>query len=326
MHNSATRRDVALVVEKIESLGFQALPMPGSIRTTVGVIGNKGFVDEDRLLHLPGVQEIIHITKPYKRVSREFKPETTLVKVGTQVTFGNGAPVLIAGPCAVESYDQLQHVARGLAQAGVHMLRGGAFKPRSSPYSFQGLKEEGLNILRQVGDEFRLPVVSEILSINDLDQFASHVDMIQIGARNMQNFDLLQHVATLDKPILLKRGLSATMEEFLLAAEYILNQGNTRVVLCERGIRTFETSTRNILDLNTLALIKLESHLPIIADPSHAAGRSDLILPLSRASLAAGADGLIVEVHPNPAEALSDGRQSLTLDQFIQLQAAMGRA
>ncbi|MFQ6604367.1 MAG: 3-deoxy-7-phosphoheptulonate synthase [Fidelibacterota bacterium] len=323
MHNTATDREVRQVMEKIESLGLQALSMPGSTRTTVGVIGNRGYIDEDRLLHLPGVKEIIHITKPYKRVSREFKTENTLVNVGDQVTIGKDRPVIIAGPCAVESYDQLQRAARGLDAAGVHMLRGGAYKPRSSPYSFQGLKEEGLRILRQVGDECRLPVVSEILSIADLDQFARLVDMVQIGARNMQNFDLLQHVATLNKPVLLKRGLSATMEEFLLAAEYILNQGNDQVVLCERGIRTFETSTRNILDLNTLALIKQESHLPIIADPSHAAGRSDLILPLSKAALAAGADGLIVEVHPQPAEALSDGRQSLTLDQFSQLLAGM---
>jgi 3-deoxy-7-phosphoheptulonate synthase len=256
--------------------------------------------------------------KPYPLVSRLEHPEPTLVSVGS-VSFGGDAPVFIGGPCSIESYEQLLTIALGVRKAGAHMLRGGAFKPRTSPYSFQGLHHEGLKMMRTVSLEVGLPIVSEILSIEDLELFNECVDMVQIGSRNMSNFDLLVRVAELGKPILLKRGMSATAEEFLLAAEYILNRGNSQVVLCERGIRTFETSTRNILDLNSLAFIQTESHLPIIVDPSHAAGRSDLVPPLARAGLAAGAQGLLVEVHHDPASALCDGAQSLTLDQFHSL-------
>ncbi len=261
----------------------------------------------------------IHVTKPYKRVAREFHPENTRVKIREGVVFGDKEPVIIAGPCAVESYEQLFETAKKIKAEGAKMLRGGAYKPRTSPYSFQGLKEEGLKMLFEISKEVDIPVVTEILSIADLDLFGKYVDMVQIGARNMQNFDLLERVADLGKPILLKRGMSATMEEFLLAAEYILNRGNSQVVLCERGIRTFETSTRNILDLNTLALIQIESHLPIIADPSHSGGRFDIVAPLAKAALAAGAQGLIIEVHPDPSQALSDGGQSLNFKTFTSL-------
>ncbi len=258
-------------------------------------------------------------SKPYKLASREQKPENTLVRIREEVVFGGDESVIIAGPCAIESYDQFFTIAQSVVQNGADMLRGGAFKPRTSPYSFQGLKEEGLKIMHRVGRELDIPVVSEVLSVGDLPLFQKYVDMLQIGSRNMQNYDLIEQAAITGMPILLKRGMSATMEEFLLAAEYILNRGNPNVVLCERGIRTFETSSRNILDLNTLALIKEVSHLPIIADPSHAAGRAQLVPILAKAALAGGADGLIIEVHNNPEKALSDGTQSLTLETFNQL-------
>lgn len=319
MKNSASRSDIQAVLDAMNELDLKAEKLPGAQRTVIGIMGNKNYVDQNRVINFPGVKEIIHVTKKYKRVSREFKPENTIVKIGDDIAFGGGNPVIIAGPCAVESYDQLLTIAKGVKELGAVMLRGGAFKPRTSPYSFQGLGEEGLKIMKRVSDEVSIPFISEIVSVDDLDLFKDYTDMIQIGARNMHNFDLLSKVARLGKPILLKRGMSATMEEFLLAAEYVLKEDNPNVVLCERGIRTFENSTRNILDLNTLALIKKESHLPIIADPSHAAGRYDLVEALGLAGLAAGADGLIVEVHYNPKEALSDGDQSLNLDTFKSL-------
>jgi 3-deoxy-7-phosphoheptulonate synthase len=252
------------------------------------------------------------------KVSREFKPENTIVKVG-KVEFGSGKTVIIAGPCGVESEKQIMAIAGHVKKSGADMLRGGAFKPRKSPYSFQGMGEEGLKLLAKARKETGLPVVTELISVEHLDLFDKYVDMIQIGSANMQNFDLIKKAARLNKPILLKRGMSATVEEFLLAAEYILNEGNSQIVLCERGIRTFETSTRNILDLNSLAVIKKTSHLPIIADPSHSAGRSDIIPALCYAALAAGADGLIIEVHNNPDEALSDGKQALNLEGFDEM-------
>lgn len=255
----------------------------------------------------------------YKLVGRKFNQQNTLVKVCENVIFGGEKPIIIAGPCSIESYEQLLEIAKNVKDLGADMLRGGAYKPRTSPYSFQGLGEEGLKIMAQVSHEIGIPIVSEIISIDDIDLFKKYTDMIQIGSRNMHNFDLLKKVAKLNKPILLKRGMAATMEEFLLAAEYILKEGNPNVVLCERGIRTFEQSTRNTLDLNTLALIKKESHLPIIVDPSHAAGRYDLVSQLSKAAIAAGSDGLIIEVHNDPANALSDGAQSLTFKSFKAL-------
>lgn len=319
MKNSATKKEIDAVVAAMQGLSLKAEKLPGAQRTVIGITGNKEYVDQNRVLNFPGVKEIIHVTKKYKLVSREFCPENTLVKVGKEIVFGGGKPVIIAGPCAVESYEQLLKIAREVKRRGADMLRGGAYKPRTSPYAFQGLGKEGLMIMRRVADEVGIPIISEIVSTDDLDLFGKSVDMIQIGARNMHNFDLLKKVAKLQKPILLKRGMSATMEEFLLAAEYVLREGNPNVVLCERGIRTFEQSTRNILDLNTLALIKLESHLPIIVDPSHAAGRHDIVAPLAKAGMAAGADGLIIEVHNDPANALSDGGQSLTFESFKSL-------
>lgn len=316
MDKNATKDMVDHVLEVIKEHDLAPEPMYGTTRTAIGVLGDKEKLNEANVTRLPGVSEILIISKPYKRVSREFKPENTLVKINDSVVFGGDKPVIIAGPCGVESEDQINIIAEGVKKLGANMLRGGAFKPRTSPYSFQGMGVEGLKLLKEAGNKFGLPVISECISADHLDAFKEYADMIQIGARNMQNFDLLTKAARTGLPILLKRGMSATVNEFLFAAEYILNEGNNKLVLCERGIRTFEQSTRNILDLNSMALIKELSHLPIIVDPSHAAGRYDLVNPLARAGLAAGADGIIVEVHNKPDEALSDGKQSLTLNSF----------
>ncbi|PIZ71404.1 3-deoxy-7-phosphoheptulonate synthase [Candidatus Peregrinibacteria bacterium CG_4_10_14_0_2_um_filter_43_11] len=321
MKNTATRDMVDRVLAVIEAHELKGEPMFGTQRVAIGVLGDKDRLDEGHLLRLPGVKEILRVSKPYKKVSREYKPENTVVTINDSVQFGNGTPVIIAGPCSVESEDRLLEIAENVKKLGAHMLRGGAFKPRTSPYAFQGHGLEGLKILKRVSEKTGLPIVTEILSVHDLEAFDEYVDMIQIGSRNMHNFDLITKVARLGKPMLLKRGMSATLEEFLLAAEYILNEGNDQVVLCERGIRTYEQSTRNILDLNSLALVKIISHLPIIADPSHAAGRYDIVPQLAVASLATGADGLIVEVHNEPDKALSDGKQSLTFESFDKLMA-----
>jgi 3-deoxy-7-phosphoheptulonate synthase len=319
MKNTATKKEINAVTKAMQKLSLKAEKLPGAQRTVIGIMGNKEYIDQTRIMNFPGVKEIIHVTKKYKLVSREFCPKNSLVKVGKNIVFGGKKPIIIAGPCAIESHEQLLKIAKNIKKLGAHMLRGGAYKPRTSPYAFQGLEEEGLKIMKKVSKETGLPIISEIISINDLQLFKKYPDMIQIGSRNMHNFDLLKKVAKSDKPILLKRGMSATMEEFLLAAEYILKEGNPNIVLCERGIRTFEQSTRNILDLNTLALIKQESHLPIIVDPSHAAGRYDLVPPLAKAGIAAEADGLIVEVHNDPTNALCDGGQSLTFKSFESL-------
>ena len=320
MQNTATHDMVEHVVRVVAEHDLKTEVMHGEQRVAIGVIGDRTKLDEGNVMRLPGVKEILLVSKPYKQVSREFKPENTTVKITDEVVFGEGKPVIIAGPCGVESEEQINTIAEGVKKLGAGMLRGGAFKPRTSPYSFQGMGEEGLRLLKAAGKANGLPVVTECVSVRDLPLFEKHnIDMIQIGARNMQNFDLLIKAAETGKPILLKRGMSATVEEFLLAAEYIISRGNKNVVLCERGIRTFEQSTRNILDLNSLALIKEISHLPIVADPSHSAGRYDLVTPLARAGLAAGADGIIVEVHHKPDEALSDGKQSLTLESFEAL-------
>lgn len=314
MQNTATKEMVDHVVDIINSHELKPEVMYGTQRTAIGVLGDKTKLDEGQIIRLPGVKEILVVSKPYKKVSREYKQDNTVVKINDEVQFGAGKPVIIAGPCTVESEDQLMTIAKEVKKLGANMLRGGAFKPRSSPYSFQGHGVEGLKMLKKVREETGLPIVTEIMSTEHLDDFLECADMLQIGARNMQNFDLLKQLAKVDKPILLKRGMSATVDEFLLAAEYFLKEGHDQVVLCERGIRTFEKSTRNILDLNSLALIKEISHLPIIADPSHAAGRYDLVPPLGLAALACGADGLIIEVHHKPDEALCDGKQSLTPD------------
>jgi len=319
MHHSATPEQIEAVIAAVEEMGLQAEPIPGSLRTAIGVLGNQGYVDDSTIRNLPGVRETIHVSKPYKLVSRDFHPEASVVEVGG-VRFGAGeTPVVIAGPCSIESEEQMLASARRVKAAGARMLRGGAFKPRTGPHTFQGLGIEGLKYLRQAGDAEGLPVVTEVMRIEQLDAICSHADMLQVGARNMQNFDLLKEVGKTGHPVLLKRGLSATIEEFLAAAEYILAEGNGNVVLCERGIRTFERATRNTLDLSVVPLIQEFSHLPIIVDPSHATGKRSLVPVMSKAALVAGAHGLMVEVHPDPDKALSDGAQSLNCDMFENL-------
>ncbi|MGH9465123.1 MAG: 3-deoxy-7-phosphoheptulonate synthase [Thermoanaerobaculia bacterium] len=318
MKMDATPAQVEGVVRKVEGHGLKAHPMPGAQRTAIGITGNLGVVEPALFEALPGVLEIIRVSHPYKLVSREFRSVDTLVRVG-EVTFGDRDLVVIAGPCAVESYEQTLRIAERVRAAGAQMLRGGAFKPRSSPYSFQGMGLQGLEILARVRAETGLPVVSEALDIDVLDAVAEHADMIQIGARNMQNYSLLKRAGRTRKPVLLKRGMSSTLDELLLAAEYILDQGNEQVVLCERGIRTFADHTRNTLDVAIVPAVERISHLPIIVDPSHAAGRADTVGALSRAAVAAGADGLLVEVHDEPEQALSDGIQALLPEQLERL-------
>lgn len=325
MHHSATQEQIDRVIAEVEAMGLQAEPIPGSLRTAIGVLGNQGYVDDTTIRNLPGVRETIHVSKPYKLVSRDFHPRSTVVTVG-KARFGDGCPpVIIAGPCSIESEEQMLAAAQKVAAAGAHMLRGGAFKPRTGPHSFQGLGVEGLKYLRQAGDAVGLPVVTEVMRIEQLPVVCDHADMLQIGARNMQNFDLLKEVGKTGHPVLLKRGMSATIEEFLAAAEYLLAEGNDKVVLCERGIRTFERATRNTLDLSVVPLIRDMSHLPIIVDPSHATGKRALVPVMSRAALVAGAHGLMVEVHPDPAKALCDGAQSLDGDGFADLVQSLRR-
>lgn len=317
MQNTATREMVDHVVKVVKDHGLNTEVMHGTSRVAIGVLGDKTILEEGTILRQPGVKEILAVSKPYKKVSREYKIDDTVVTVAGKVKFGGkNPPVIIAGPCTVESEEQILEIAKGVKARGAQMLRGGAFKPRTSPYAFQGHGVEGLKMLKKASQATGLPIVSEIMTTEYLDVCMEHVDMLQIGARNMQNFDLLKAVSKVKKPVLLKRGMSATVEEFLLAAEYILAGGNDQVVLCERGVRTFEQSTRNLLDLNSLALVKEISHLPIIADPSHAAGRYDIVPALGLASLAAGAHGLIIEVHDKPEKALCDGKQSLTFETF----------
>jgi 3-deoxy-7-phosphoheptulonate synthase len=318
MKMDASEKEIAGVVRKIESHGLKANPIPGSQRTAIGITGNIGVVEPALFERLAGVLEVIQVSHPYKLVSREFHSEDTLVRVG-DVEIGGPDLVMIAGPCSVESFEQTQRIARAVKAAGAHMLRGGAYKPRTSPYSFQGLGLEGLKILRQVSQETGLPVVTEALDIDVLDQVCEYADMVQIGARNMQNYTLLRRVGQSGKPVLLKRGMNATVTELLLAAEYIMDQDNSQIVLCERGIRTFADHTRNTLDVAAIPAVKRISHLPIIADPSHAAGRREKVVPLSRAAVAVGADGLMVEVHDHPEQALSDGNQALEPEAFVNL-------
>ena len=319
MHRSATQKQIGAVMAAVERMGLKASSIPGSERTAIGVLGNKGYVDDIPIRDLPGVKEIIHVSKPYKMVSRDFHPRPTIIRING-VEIGEGrSPVTIAGPCAVESKDQILRTARAVKAAGAELLRGGAFKPRTGPYTFQGLKEEGLKLLALARQETGLPIVSEVMTSENVELVAGYVDVLQVGARNMQNFDLLREVGRIRKPVLLKRGLSATIEEFLAAAEYILAEGNPQVILCERGIRTFETATRNSLDLSVVPIIKELSHLPIMVDPSHATGKRSLVSPMAKAALVAGAHGIMVEVHPEPEKALSDGPQSLTIPGFQKL-------
>jgi len=319
MHQGASEDQIQRVCDAIVEMGYQARPMPGRQRTTVGLVGNDGRVDGSRLEALPGVQEVIHVSKPYKQVSREWKPEPTVIRLAGGLAIGGEDVVVMAGPCSVESERQIIAAAEAVREAGATVLRAGAFKPRSSPYSFQGLGVEGLRLLARARAETGLLIVTEAMDPEGAEQVAEVADIVQIGARNMQNYSLLKRVGRLRRPVLLKRGLSATIQELLLSAEYILAEGNPEVMLCERGVRGFDSATRNLFDLSAIPVVHSLSHLPIVADPSHGTGHRDMVIPMARAAVAAGADGLLVEVHPNPDRALSDGAQSLYPEQFSRM-------
>jgi 3-deoxy-7-phosphoheptulonate synthase len=311
---------VRAVCDRIESLGYRAHPIPGASRTAIGITGNKAAMEPGTLEEMAGVQEVIAVTKPYKLVSRDVKEEDTIVRFpGSDGSFGGRDLGIVAGPCSVESREQAFIIAERVAKAGARFFRGGAYKPRTSPYAFQGLGEEGLKIMAEIRDRFGLRIITEAIDHESLELVAEYADVIQIGARNMQNFSLLKKTGRMRKPVLLKRGMSATLEEFLMAAEYILSEGNYEVILCERGVRTFADHTRNTLDLSIVPAVQRLSHLPIVVDPSHGTGKRNKVLPLSRAAVAVGADGLLVEVHHDPDHALSDGMQSILPDQFDEL-------
>jgi len=319
MRHGATEAEVRRVIAVIEEMGYKARPMPGAQRTAIGLVGNDGRVDASRLEGLPGVQDVIHVTKPYKQVSREWKAENTVVRLPGGVAVGGTEVVTIAGPCSVESERQIIDAARQVKEAGAVILRGGAWKPRTSPYTFQGLGRPGLKLLAKAREETGLLICTEAMDPEGVGYVAEVADIIQIGARNMQNSSLLKAAGRAKKAVLLKRGMAATIEELLLSAEYLLAEGNHDVILCERGIRGFDTATRNVFDLTAIPVVHKLSHLPIIADPSHGTGLRDKVIPMARAAVAAGADGIMVEVHPNPEQALSDGAQTLFPDQFAQL-------
>ncbi|MEO6592366.1 MAG: 3-deoxy-7-phosphoheptulonate synthase [Gemmatimonadaceae bacterium] len=319
MQHGATFAEVDRVVAVIKELGYEARPMPGAQRTAIGIVGNDGRVNASRIAALSGVQEIIHVTQPYKQVSREWRPESTVVTIAPGVSFGGNDVPVIAGPCSVESEAQILESARAVVAAGGSALRGGAFKPRSSPYSFQGLGKQGLTLLALAKRETGLPIVTEAMDDEGAHLVAEVADCIQIGARNMQNYSLLKTVGRIGKPVLLKRGMAATITDLLLSAEYILSEGNGQVILCERGVRSFDPSSRNMFDLTAIPTVHKLSHLPIVGDPSHGTGIRDKVTPMARAALAAGADGIIVEMHPHPDNALSDGAQSLFPDQLTSL-------
>ncbi len=318
MEQGVSGERLADVVAKIESLGLRPHPIPGSLRTAIGITGNTGPLDPAEFEALPGVIRAIPVTQPFKLVSREVKHEDTVIEVAGR-RIGGDTLTVIAGPCAVESREQTLEIARRVKKAGAHFLRGGAFKPRTSPYSFQGLGREGLEILSEAREETGLPIITEALDTDTVDLVAEHADVIQIGARNMQNFSLLRRVGRTRRPVMLKRGMSATIDELLMSAEYIAAEGNYQIFLCERGVRTFSNHTRNTLDLSAVPAVKSLSHLPIIVDPSHGTGRRDKVAPLARAGAAVGADGLMIEVHDKPEKALSDGPQALYPDQFDEL-------
>ena len=320
MQAHATADQVRAVCEKIESLGYRAHPLPGAERTAIGITGNKAEIEPGALEEMPGVRELIRVTKPYKLVSRDIKEDNTVVTFpGTDATFGGPGLAIVAGPCAIESREQAFAVAERVHRAGAQFFRGGAYKPRTSPYSFQGLEEEALGIMAEIRHQFGLKIVTEAIDNESLELVDEYADVIQIGARNMQNFSLLKHAGRAHKPVLLKRGMSATLEELLMAAEYIMSEGNYKVILCERGVRTFADHTRNTLDLSLIPAVQRLSHLPILVDPSHGTGKRNKVTPLSRAAVAVGADGLLIEVHCDPDKALSDGMQSLYPDQFDEL-------
>ncbi len=317
MKHGATQEQINAVENFIKEKGFDAHISQGELHTIIGAVGGK-IIDERDIQLLEGVREIIRISTSYKLASRAFQNEDTVISI-KDVTIGANEISIIAGPCSVESYEQMDETAAALKKTGVKILRGGAFKPRTSPYSFQGLGEEGLKIMRRVADKHEMLVTSEVMQISQIPMFIKYVDILQVGARNMQNFNLLKELGFINKPVMIKRGLSATIEEWLMAAEYVLSGGNRDVILCERGIRTFEVATRNTLDISAIPVVKQLSHLPVLVDPSHATGLRDKVAPMSRASVAAGADGLIIEVHNNPPKALCDGAQSLYPEQFDKL-------
>lgn len=319
MQRGVSNEQIEHVMERIRALGYTPHPIYGVERTVIGAIGDeRGKSVLESLIHVEGVESVIPILKPFKLASREIRQEPTIVQVG-KVRIGNGGFAMIAGPCSVESERQIITAAQKVKEAGANMLRGGAFKPRTSPYSFQGLEAEGLRLLAKAREETGLPIVTEVLSPEDVDLVAEYADVMQVGARNMQNFSLLKKLGKIQRPVLLKRGMMCTVKETLMSAEYVLSSGNSQIILCERGIRTFEDATRNTLDLSGVCLMKQWSHLPVIVDPTHGTGVRQLIAPMSKAAVAVGADGLIIEVHPHPEEALSDGFQALLPDQFRQL-------
>lgn len=322
MKNHATKAEIEAVEKQLADYGFKTHPIYGDIKTVIGAIGDKRRLSMNQLMMMQGVENIVPIMRPYKLAGRELQKEPSIINV-KGVEIGGKKLAVFAGPCAIESQEQFSYVAQKVKESGANILRGGAFKPRSSPYSFAGLEAEGLKIMRKAGDETGLPICTEVLDTRDVELVASYADIMQIGARNMQNFKLLREVGKCNKPILLKRGLSSTIEEWLMAAEYIMSEGNENVILCERGIRTFEPSTRNTFDLSAIPVTKELSHLPIIADPSHAAGTYKYVDALAKGAVAAGADGLMIEVHNCPEKAMSDGEQSLTPEHFDSLIKAL---
>jgi 3-deoxy-7-phosphoheptulonate synthase len=325
MAHTATEADIEGVCDVIRSMGYTPAPMPGAQRTAVGIVGNDGRVDDSVISILPGVAQIIHVSNPYKQVSREWRADNTIVTIAPGVSFGGTEIPVIAGPCSVETEAQIVETARAVKAAGAVGLRGGAFKPRSSPYSFQGLGKKGLELLALAKRETGLAIITEAMDDDGAHWGADVPDCIQLGARNMQNYSLLKTVGRIGKPVLLKRGMAATIQDLLLSAEYILSEGNPHVILCERGLRSFDPTSRNLFDLTAIPVCKQLSHLPIVADPSHGTGRRDKVLPMSRAAVAAGADGLLIEVHPHPDKALSDGAQSLNPAQFAELMTQIRR-
>jgi 3-deoxy-7-phosphoheptulonate synthase len=326
MKAQATKEEIQAVCDHIEQLGYRAHPMPGAQRTAIGITGNQGEADRGNLEELSGVAEVIRVSKPYKLASRDVKEEDTIVRfAGTDAAIGGRKLAMIAGPCSIESREQAFAIAQQVAASGAQFFRGGAYKPRTSPYAFQGLGVEALKIMAEIRDKFGLRIVTEAIDNETLELVAEWADIIQIGARNMQNFSLLKHAGRLRKPVLLKRGLSATLDEFLMAAEYVMSEGNYEVILCERGVRTFADHTRNTLDLSIVPAVRRLSHLPILVDPSHGTGKRDQVLPMARAAVAVGADGIMVEVHHQPEKALSDGPQSIYPGQFAEMMNEIGQ-
>lgn len=319
MQSNASKNEIENVVQRIQSLGLKAHIVEGSVCTVIGVIGDKNLLKENNIELYPGVEKTVPIMDSYKLANKKFHHGPSEISITDTVTVGGQELLIIGGPCAVETEEQVLTTAKAVRAAGAQMLRGGAYKPRTSPYAFQGLEEKGIEILVEARKQTNLPIVCEVISPESVAAAVNYVDMLQIGARNMQNFHLLREVGRTNKPVLLKRGIASTIEEWLNAAEYIMHEGNERVIFCERGIRSYETATRNTLDLSAVAVLKSKSHLPVIVDPSHGTGHREYILPMARAAIAAGADGLMIEVHPNPEQALSDGPQSLTPEQFMEL-------